>query len=131
MKAITQEWLNFAKTDIIVAKNSLSDEYITNAVAFHAQQTVEKCFKATIEENDLRLKRIHNLIKLYQIVEPLIDFSVDKEKLRQIDEVYTTSRYPGDLGLLPNGKPSSKDAKEMYEFAKQIYDNTIKMFSNT
>ncbi len=130
MKAITQEWLNFAKTDIIVAKNSLSDEYITNAVAFHSQQTVEKCFKATIEENDLRLKRIHNLIKLYQIVEPLIDFSVDKEKLRQIDEVYTTSRYPGDLGLLPDGKPSIKEAKEMYEFAKQIYDNTIKMFND-
>ena len=53
MKAITQEWLNFAKTDIIVAKNSLADEYITNAVAFHSQQTVEKCFKAIIEENNL------------------------------------------------------------------------------
>ncbi len=130
MKAITQEWLNFAKTDIIVAKNSLSDEFITNAVAFHSQQTVEKCFKAIIEENDLRLKRIHNLIKLYQIVEPLIDFPVDKEKLRQIDEVYTTSRYPGDLGLMPDGKPSCKEAKEMYEFAKEIYENTMIMFKD-
>jgi len=131
MKAITQEWLNFAKTDIIVAKNSLSDEFITNAVAFHSQQTVEKCFKAIIEENNIRLKRIHNLIKLYQIVEPLIDFSIDKEKLRQIDEVYTSSRYPGDLGLLPDGKLSSIKAKEMYEFAKQIYEDTIKIFNDS
>ena len=128
MKVITQQWLNFAKADITVAKNSLPDEFLTNIVAFHSQQTVEKCFKSIIEENSLRLKRIHNLIKLYKIVEPLIDFNICKENLEQIDKIYTASRYPGDLGLMPNGNPSSEEAKEMYEFAKEIYDNTIKIF---
>ena len=121
MKAITQQWLNFSKADITVAKNSLPDEFLTNIVAFHSQQTVEKCFKSIIEENSLRLKRIHNLIKLYKIVEPLIDFNICKENLEQIDKIYTASRYPGDLGLMPNGNSSSEEAKE-------IYDNTIKIF---
>ena len=52
-------------------------------------------------------------------------------KLELIDKVYTTSRYPSDLGLMPDGKPSTKQVKEMYEFAKEIYDNTIKMFNDT
>ena len=59
MKTITQEWLDYAKADIIVGKNSLSDEFLTNIVAFHCQQTIEKCFKAIIEENNLQFKRIH------------------------------------------------------------------------
>lgn len=49
MKDITKQWLEFAKSDIICSKNSLADEFLTNIVAFHAQQTVEKRFKAIIE----------------------------------------------------------------------------------
>ena len=131
MKIITKEWLEYAKADIIVAKNSLSDEFLTNIVAFHCQQTIEKCFKAIIEENSLQFKRIHSLFKLYEIIETKVNFSIDENKLEQIDEVYTTSRYPGDLGLMPDGKPSSKQANEMYKFTKQIYDNTMKMFADT
>ncbi len=42
MKAITKQWLEYAKADILVAKNSLSDEFLSNIVAFHCQQTIEK-----------------------------------------------------------------------------------------
>lgn len=128
MKAITQDWLNYAQADLRNCEHIIKDEFLTNIVAFHSQQTVEKCFKAIIEENGIKLKRIHNLVKLYGIIETHINFSVDEYLLDLLDRVYTTSRYPGDLGLLPDGKLSSIEAKEMYEFAKQIYDNTIKMF---
>ena len=30
---------------------------------------------------------------------------------------YIDSRYPGDMGLLPYGKPTLEDAKEFHEFA--------------
>jgi len=46
-----------------------------------------------------------------------------------LDRVYTSSRYPSDTGLLPEGKPKIKEIKEMYEFAKQIYDNTTQMLN--
>ena len=32
------------------------------------------------------------------------------------------SRYPGDLGLLPYGKPTIVDAKEFYNFATDIFE---------
>ena len=131
MKAITQNWFNYAKTDLRNCEHIIKDELLTNIVAFHSQQTVEKCFKAIIEENGIRLKRIHNLVKLHEIIEEHINFTVDEYQLVILDRVYTSSRYPGDTGLLPDGKPSSKEAKEMYEFAKEIYDNTIKMFNDT
>ena len=46
MKTITQSWLNYAEIDLETWKKLLNDEFLTNSVAFHAQQTVEKCFKS-------------------------------------------------------------------------------------
>ena len=56
---------------------------------------------------------------------------MDEYQLVILDRVYTSSRYPDDTGLLPNGKPDIQEAKEMYDFAKQVYDSTIKMFANS
>ncbi len=131
MKAITQDWLNYAKADLRNCEHIIKDDFLTNIVAFHSQQTVEKCFKAIIEENGIKLKRIHNLVKLYGIIENKINFNIDEYLLDLLDRVYTSSRYPGDTGLLPEGKPDTQEAKEMYEFAKGIYDNTIQMFADT
>ena len=128
MKDITKQWILFAKSDIICCRNNLSDEFLTNIVAFHSQQTVEKCFKAILEENGIKLPLIHNLVRLYAKIKDIVSFSIDLDALTTLDEVYTTSRYPGDLGILPDGKPSRTEAETMYEFAKQIYDNTQLLF---
>ena len=45
--------------------------------------------------------------------------------LQPLDSLYIDARYPGDLGLLPDGKPSREDAKSFYKFAKDIL-NKIK-----
>lgn len=124
MKENAQEWLEFAKADLMSCANNLHHEFLTNIVAFHCQQTVEKCFKAIIEEKNLGVKRIHSLFKLHEIVKPHLPFQVDIEILEILDEIYTSSRYPGETGLLPNGKPSLEEAEMMYHFAKNIFDRT-------
>jgi len=53
MKILTKEWLNFAKDDLDVAARILDDEHLTNMVAFHSHQAVEKCFKAVAEEKEI------------------------------------------------------------------------------
>lgn len=45
--------------------------------------------------------------------------------LKKLDELYIDARYPGDLGLLPNGKPSLEDASEFYEFAKMVHEKVF------
>ena len=49
MKDATQQWLNSAETDLRTYKRILDDEFLTNIVAFHSQQVIEKCFKAIID----------------------------------------------------------------------------------
>jgi hypothetical protein len=78
MKEITQHWLNSAGDDLKIIVKIIDDSSLTHQVAFHAQQAIEKSFKA-----------------------------VD-------------SRYPGDLGLLPDGKPTINEAKIFYDFARDI-----------
>lgn len=50
MKAITREWLDRAEDDLSAAELLLTRPVLTNMVAFHAQQTVEKILKAVLEE---------------------------------------------------------------------------------
>lgn len=125
MRDITQQWLNYAETDLRTCEEILSNDFLTNVVAFHSQQVAEKCFKAIIEENNLQLPRIHSLSRLYGTVQNIITFEVNQEMLQKSDTVYTTSRYPSDLGLIPDGKPSIDLAQQLYEFAKYIYYKTV------
>jgi HEPN domain-containing protein len=50
MKPITEEWLDRAREDLDVALEIISREHLTNMVAFHSQQAVEKVLKGIIEE---------------------------------------------------------------------------------
>ncbi len=123
MKKITEEWLKFAYTDLLSCEKIVDDKLLTNIVAFHSQQAIEKSFKAIIEEFELSFEKIHDLKKLFQIVKDYIKFDIDIEILQDINKLYTDGRYPGELGLLPNGKPTINEAKRFYEFAKKIYEN--------
>ncbi len=129
MKDITKQWLEFAEVDIKCCQNNLDDDFVTNTVVFHSQQAVEKCFKAIIEEKGMNIPRIHNLMRLHKFIQDLVQFSIDLDLLANLDEVYTSARYPSDLGLMPNGKPTTTEASEMYEFALFIYNKTVEMIN--
>jgi HEPN domain-containing protein len=122
MKASTQQWLEFAKADLINCERILDDEFLTAIVAFHSQQAVEKSFKALIEENNLTIPRIHSLIRLYSVIESLIGQPFEIHYLLALDSVYISSRYPSDIGMIATGKPTQQEANEFYESAKNIFE---------
>jgi hypothetical protein len=39
-----------------------------------------------------------------------------------LDQLYIDARYPGELGLLPHGKPTIVESQKFYLLAKQVYD---------
>lgn len=123
MRETTRQWLDLAKTDLLACERLIDDVFLTNIVAFHAQQVCEKCFKAIIEENELQLQKTHNLSRLVGLI-PTLPFEIDITILQLTDSVYTTSRYPGDLGLMPEGKPSIELVGKLYRFANQIFNDT-------
>ncbi len=57
------------------------------------------------------IPKIHNLIRLYGIVRNHIQLSFDMEVFKQINETYIDTRYPSDIGLLPEGTPSLEKAR--------------------
>ena len=125
MKDVTKEWLQFAKSDLIVSQKSSDDEFLTNIVAFHCQQAVEKSFKALMEENGFKIPKIHNLVKLYSQLQDIINFDINIDVLNTLDNLYTSSRYPGNLGLMPDGPPTIKEINEMLLFANRIYEKIL------
>lgn len=123
MKPITQEWLNRARDDLDVVEEIIEIAHLTNIAAFHCQQAIEKSFKAILEEHDEVVPRIHNLVTLYNLVKDKLNFTSDELALKEIGDIYLEARYPGELGLLPYGKPAVEDAKRFYSTAKTVYNN--------
>ena len=120
MRVFTREWLKASNDDLLTISKLLNDAHLTHIVAFHAQQSIEKSFKALLEELELEIPKIHKLKKLYKqyFVE---DFSCDEDLLSILDDLYIESRYPGDLGLLPDGKPTLENAMEFYRLADELF----------
>lgn len=120
MKQTTKEWFIAAEDDFLAAKKLVDEERLTNVVAFHCQQCLEKCFKAIIEEQGKPSIKSHDLLRLQlnadvQLSQPETIF------LTIINEVYIDARYPGDMGLLPQGKPTRAEAKSFVEFCEAVF----------
>ncbi len=121
MNPITKAWLDSAQLDLDCIQHIIGEIHLTPPVAYHSQQTIEKCLKAVLEEHQESIGKTHNLITLWKAVAAHINLGIEVDILTTLNDLYVDSRYPGDLGLLPEGKPSVEDANEFYEFAKDIY----------
>ncbi len=122
MKTITAAWLSAAKDDLLAIEVISKHEDLTNIVAFHAQQAIEKSFKAVLEELDGVVPKIHNVETLLpKVSRHLVIDGTDFELLEDLDKLYTDARYPGDFGLLPNGKPTPEEATTFIDLALHVY----------
>ena len=121
-RTLAKEWLSAAKDDLMTIMAILNNEHLTNIVAFHAQQSIEKSLKSILEYNGETIPRKHDLLVLSALTSRYLTLN-DIKLLDTLNDLYTESRYPGDLGLLPNGKPSIDDAKGFYEFARDVYES--------
>lgn len=122
MKKLTEEWLNAATDDLDVIARILEDAHLSHIVAFHAQQCIEKVFKALVEEHSLDAQKIHNLVTLYGKIEQFFPEEMDLQMIKTLDALYIEARYPGELGLLPNGRPTANDARLFCDFAKAVFE---------
>ncbi|WP_321992536.1 HEPN domain-containing protein [Marispirochaeta aestuarii] len=128
MKKQAEEWLKYAQVDLLAARQMIVNQELTSVVSFHAQQCIEKVFKAVLEYYDMKIPRVHDLRKLYKEIEGnnnIID--VNYEIIDQLNQVYIDSRYPADHGLLPDGIPSQEKAREFMFEAEKIY-NQVKEY---
>ena len=121
MKNLTKDWIFMADRDLSAAEILSKDDYpLTNIVVFHCQQAIEKYLKAFLVENDIPIIKTHDLVRLNKIIQKIKKLDIDREKLALVNDVYSESRYPAEMGLLPDGMPTNKYAKEFIEYAKEV-----------
>jgi len=121
MKKPVDEWIFFAESDLAAVEMLITHEHpLTNIIAFHCQQAIEKYFKAYLIGNGIPIIKTHDLIKLNNMIKEVKDLYIDENKIVIVNEVYSETRYPGDIGLLPDGLPTVKEAQEYFEFAKEV-----------
>ncbi len=103
----------------------VQDPALAHIAAFHAQQAVEKSLKALLEYEGKEVPKIHQIARLQALVDKNLQLDIDTVYL--LDSLYIEARYPGDLGLLPFGKPTLADAKRFMEFAQKTYKDVCKI----
>lgn len=123
---MSKEWLKASKLDLESIKYIIEVKHLTSVVAFHAQQSIEKSFKAIIEHKNQKIPKQHDLLKLKSLISDVLNIE-DNDILDSLNTLYIDSRYPGDLGLLPYGQPTLIDAKEFYSTATNIFEKASQL----
>jgi HEPN domain-containing protein len=122
MKKSTIGWLMHANEDLVAMKSLYSNALLTGVVAFHAQQCVEKCFKAVLVEFTESVPRVHDLVRLHALVIVHIQLGdIDVDVLRELSDLYIDVRYPSEFGTLPTGRPDLDDALRFVDFTENLY----------
>lgn len=122
MKKITKDWIHSAESDLLLIQEIIFNQHLTHLAAFHAQQAIEKSFKAIIEEFELGFIKSHSLETLYSKVKEKISTDINIPQLILLDQLYIEARYPGEMGLLPDGKPTIQDVAAFYNLAKHVFE---------
>lgn len=119
MRKESEEWIKIALEELQSAEY-LFERSLFRMVCYHAQQAVEKVLKAILIEHEIDFPRTHNILDLRNAVKGL-GYKID---LSDEDAIFLNSiyraRYPLDIGLLPSGEPTEKDAQRALKMAKAI-----------
>ena len=79
-----------AESDLHLIRMILTQEALTHLSAFHSQHSIEKSFKALIEEFDLGFIKTHSLETLFNKVKDLIFVEIDTDMLTLLDLINHT-----------------------------------------
>jgi len=116
-RKVLAEWLHKADNDLGLAEHLLDESLLfPSAIAFHCQQSAEKCLKALLVWREMLFPKTHDIKALLNLI-GATDATL-AESLQ--DAVVLTSygvelRYPGDR---PDATP--EDAREAVELARKV-----------
>lgn len=97
MKRATREWVRKAEADYRAATRlARGHDLLHDQVCFHCQQTVEKYFKAILEEGGETIPKVHDLEKLLDLLLPhATQLRGLRRAVRPLSEFAVATRYPG------------------------------------
>lgn len=94
MKEETKIWLNYA-TENLKSSEILLESKLYNPSLQNAQQTVEKAFKALLNEYEIPVKRTHDIFELNLIlINNSIIINITEDECDLLNSIYIPSKYP-------------------------------------
>lgn len=110
-------WLKKADHDLITARQTLAlPDGPTDTPCFHAQQAVEKALKALLTVRQITFPKIHDLVRLLDIITPTFPAMESyREAFSELSEYSVEVRYPDDWF-----EPSRDDAEKALLVAEKI-----------
>jgi hypothetical protein len=73
-----------------------------------------------MEEFEIPIIRTHNLETLYLKITTQTNLEIHDKIVAELDKLSLDSRYPGDMGILPSGKPTVKESSDYFHEAMKI-----------
>lgn len=120
MKEETKIWLNYAKENL-KSSEILLESKLYNPSLQNAQQTVEKAFKALLNEYEIPVKRTHDIFELNLILtKNSININITEDECDLLNSIYIPSKYP--LGsVLPDFEPNEMICEKVFEIASHVF----------
>jgi HEPN domain-containing protein len=122
MNPLTQEWIEKAEGDFATAQREVRARKFPNydSACFHAQQCVEKYYKARLQESGIQFPFTHDLEKLLVLLlptEPLWAGLLNSSKLLSRHAV--KARYPGSALGVAEAKDMLARCREIRSLVRQ------------
>lgn len=118
-KTYALEWISFSKKNLNTAKLLFDVNHYEDIIGIELQQSLEKLLKALMANDNTKIPKEHDLIKLYFIIENKLTLS--KEELillRSSTNYYKEDRYPNPYYSLP----SKEEIKEILDFTEELFE---------
>ncbi len=92
-----RKWLRYARNDLLLAGIDRPAELMWEPLAFHAQQAVEKAFKAVLASRAVDFPPTHNLTVLRELMPTDIVLPAAVSDAVELTVYAVASRYPEDM----------------------------------
>lgn len=122
MKPLTLEWVEKAEEDFVSAQREYRarNRPNYNASCFFAQQCIEKYIKARLQEADIEFGKIHDLVRLLDLISPVEPmWESYRSTFRPITAYAVDYRYPGEKADKEEALEAIKICKGFREVARQ------------
>jgi len=116
VEARPDRWLEHARSDLALARVGVGADVLPEQLCFHAQQAVEKAFKAVLLHRKVEFPFTHDLSEL---LDALADAGIEVPALLTEADALTPyaveTRYPGSWGEI-----SDQDVEEAIRLAEGV-----------
>jgi HEPN domain-containing protein len=93
-------WLEYALSDLALAKSAPPEHVLYDSLCFHAQQAAEKALKAVLVKFGVPPMRTHNIGELLEEASKVANVPADLSEATMLTDYAVSGRYPDDVELI-------------------------------